>query len=190
MEEKRTEFLKQVVEALVFASDVPISAEQIRGVVEEVTVAQIRKMVDEMNHEYNSAGRAFQIIRVANGYQMATRELYASWIRKFLQKRSSSKLTQAALETLSVIAFRQPVGKSEISNIRGVNCDGVMRTLLERKLVTISGRSQGPGRPLLYKTTREFLRYFGLDEISDLPKPREIEELLKEDKHLPEDAVE
>ena len=190
MEKKRYEFLKQIVEALIFASDIPISAEHIRGFVEEITVSQVRTIVEELNFEYNQTNRAFQIVRVAGGFQMVTRESYTQWVRKLFQKRIKSKLSHAALETLSVVAFRQPVPKSEIAGIRGVECDGVMRTLLDRKLVTISGRSNGPGRPLMYKTTKEFLRYFGVNEISDLPKPREIEELLKEDEHLPDDAVE
>lgn len=113
---------------------------------------------------------------------MVTREAYSGWLRKLFQRRIKSRLSHAALETLSVIAFRQPVSRTEVDAIRGVNSEGVVRTLLERKLITISGRADGPGRPLLYKTTREFLRYFGINDISDLPKPREMEELLKEEK--------
>ena len=121
---------------------------------------------------------------------MVTRESFSQWVKKLFLKRRKSRLSQAALETLSVVAFKQPVAKGEVAQIRGVNCDAVVRTLLERKLITISGRSTGPGRPLLYRTTKEFLRYFGVNVISDLPKPRELEELLKEEKDFQGNAAE
>ena len=184
------EFLKQIIEALVFASDVPLSIDQLKGFAEEATPSQIEKVVGELNFEYKQTNRAFTVVHVGGGFQMVTRERYAQWVKKLFQARSKSKLSQAALETLSVIAYKQPVSKSEISDIRGVNSDGVIRTLLERKLVTISGRSEGPGKPLLYRTTKEFLRYFGVNSIEDLPKPREIEEIMKEDQPLPAHAVE
>lgn len=187
---KKLEHLKQIVEALVFASDVPITIDQIKGFIGETTAAQVRKVVEELNLEYKQTSRAFHIIHVAGGVQMVTRGSYSQWVKKLFEKRIKSRLSQAALETLSVIAFKQPVPKSEIAAIRGVNCDGVVRTLLERKLVTIAGRGEGPGRPLLLRTTKQFLQYFGVNDISDLPKPREIEELMKEKDHLPEDAAE
>jgi segregation and condensation protein B len=188
MSKKVFENIKQVIEALIFASDEPISAEQIKGFIEETTPSEVRKTVEELNLEYSRTNRAIQIIHVAGGYQMVTREAYSQWVKKLFHKRFKTRLSQAALETLSVIAFNQPVSNSEVSAIRGVNCDGVLRTLLERKLITISGRGNGPGRPLLYKTTKEFLRYFGVNSIADLPKPREIEEILKEKEKLPEEA--
>ncbi|MBN2201089.1 SMC-Scp complex subunit ScpB [bacterium] len=174
------EQLKQVVEVLIFASDIPLPVEQIRATVEETTAENVVRAVDELNAEYRRTDRTFQIVHVAGGYQMVTHENYTSWVRKLFAGRLKQKLSQAAMETLSVIAFRQPVGKPDIEAIRGVNCDGVIRTLLERKLITLSGRDDGPGRALLYKTTREFLRYFGVNDISDLPKPKELEELFKE----------
>ena len=186
----RPETLKQVIEALIFASDVPISAVQIKQYIEDVTVSQIQKVVDELNLEYKQTNRAFSIIKVANGFQMVTRDAYSQWVSKLFQRRRKQKLSQAGLETLSVIVYRQPVSKTEMDAIRGVNCDGVLRTLLERKLITIAGRAEGPGRPLLYKTTAEFLRYFGVNTLKDLPKLREIEELMKEENQLPEDAAE
>ena len=187
---KKRENLKQIVEALIFASDIPITIEQIKGFIEETTPAQVRKAIEELNVEYKQSNRAFQIIPVAGGVQMVTRKSYAQWVKRLFKKRMKTKLSQAALETLSVVAFKQPVAKSEIAGIRGVNCDGVMKTLLERNLITISGRGEGPGRPLLYQTTKEFLRYFGVNDITDLPKPRELEELLKEETHLPDDTIE
>ncbi len=180
------ELLKQVVEALIFASDVPLTNKQIKEILDGVSLSEVRKIVEGLNLEYGQANRAFQIIRVAGGYQMVTRESYSQWVKKLYRKRSRSKLSQAALETLSVVAFKQPVARSEIVAIRGVNCDAVLKTLLERKLVTITGRSEGPGRPLIYATTKEFLRYFGVNDLSDLPKLREIEEILKENEDAPE----
>ncbi|MBN2417485.1 SMC-Scp complex subunit ScpB [bacterium] len=185
MSKKSFEHLNQIVEAVIFASDEPITAEQVRATVEDTTVAQVKKCVTELNHEYSQQNRSFHIIEVAGGYQMVTRESYAQWIKRLYVKKNKARLSQAALETLSVIAFKQPVSKTDISVIRGVNCDGVVKTLLERKLISIGGRDEGPGRPLLYKTTKEFLRYFGINSIDDLPKPREIEEMLKEDAVAP-----
>jgi len=184
------DYLKQIVESLIFASDEPVSAEQLKKYIEDTTIRDIKKAVEQLNLEYSQQNRAFQITTFAGGFQMVTREAFAQWVKKLFFKRIKQRLSQAALETLAVVAFKQPVSNSEISSIRGVNCDGVLRTLLERKLITISGRSDGPGRPLLYKTTKEFLVYFGINSISDLPKPREIEELLKDKENLPEEATE
>jgi len=178
--------IKQVVETLVFASDIPIPAEQMRQLVEDASIEDIEKSIDALNLEYTRTDRTFHIVRMGGGYQMVTHQNYAPWVRKLFQGRLKTKLSQAALEALSVIAFRQPVSKPDIESIRGVNCDGVIRTLLERKLITITGRAGGPGKPLLYGTTREFLRHFGVNDISDLPKPREIEELFKEQGTAPD----
>ncbi|MBN2104113.1 SMC-Scp complex subunit ScpB [bacterium] len=179
--------IKKIVEVLIFASDMPISVKQIQGVMEDAKPRDIEKIIDTLNSEYQQTGRTFTIVQVAGGYQMVSRNSYYQWIRKLFHRKIKSRLSQAALETLSVVAFKQPVSKPEVEAVRGVNCDGVIRTLLERKLVALSGRGEGPGRPLLYKTTDEFLRYFGINDISDLPKPREIEEILKEEK-LPEEV--
>lgn len=182
--------MRQVVEALIFASDVPLSAEQIRQYVDGATPSQIRKAIETLNLEYTKTNRAFHVIAVAGGFQMVTRENYSQWVKKLYHRRIKARLSQAALETLAIIAYRQPVTKTDVAAIRGVNCDAVVKTLLERRLINISGRSDGPGRPLLYRTTNEFLRYFGVNALSDLPKPREIEEIMKEENHSSEDAVE
>ncbi len=184
------DFIKQVIEAIIFASDEPISTKQINVLVEDATASQIEKIIQNLNLEYTQTKRAFHIAKLAGGYQMVSRDSFSPWIQKLFLGRKKSRLSQAALETLSVIVFKQPVSKTEVSAIRGVNCDGVVKTLLERKLVAISGRSDGPGRPLIYKTTNEFLRYFGVNNISDLPRPREMEEILKEEGNLPESPTE
>jgi segregation and condensation protein B len=122
-----------------------------------------------------------RIIEVAGGFQIVSKEDYASYVQKLYKGRQASRLTQRALETLAIIAYKQPITKHEIENIRGVNVDGVVKTLLERNLVTIEGRQKAPGNPLLYGTTKYFLEYFGLKSLEALPKLKEIDELLKED---------
>ena len=176
------EKLKEIVEVLIFASDTPISVKQIIEVVDHAKPKEIESVIETLNMEYRESGRSFSVVQVAGGYQMVSRESYSQWIRKLFHKKIKTRLSQAALETLSVVAFKQPVSKPEIEAVRGVNCEGVIHTLLERKLINLAGRGEGPGRPLLYKTTAEFLRYFGINDISDLPRPREIEEILKEEK--------
>lgn len=136
-------------------------------------------LVTEINEELESTGRAFRIVRVAGGYQFATTAVHGELVARLVKSKSKRRLSQAALETLAIIAYRQPVTKPEIEAIRGVSCNEVVNTLLEKNLVTIAGRSDTIGKPLLYGTTDEFLRSFGLHDISDLPKPRELEELME-----------
>lgn len=170
--------MKKIIEALIFASDGPISGNRIRSTIEEIDTNQIQEIVDELNIEYEQQQRSFQIVHVAGGYQFVTRPEFASYIKKYYKGRSKSKLSRAALEALAIVAFKQPISRPEIDMIRGVNSDGVVKNLLERNLIQISGRSETIGRALLYSTTAEFLRYFGVNEVSELPKPKEIEELL------------
>ncbi len=170
--------MKKIIEALIFASDGPISGNRIRSTIEEIDTNQIQVIVDELNIEYEQQQRSFQIVHVAGGYQFVTRAEFASYIKKYYKGRSKSKLSRAALEALAIVAFKQPISRPEIDMIRGVNSDGVVKNLLERNLIQISGRSETIGRALLYSTTAEFLRYFGVNEVSELPKPKEIEELL------------
>jgi segregation and condensation protein B len=170
--------IKKIIEALIFASDSPISENRIKNVIAELDPDQIHEIVTELNHEYDQNEHAFKIVRLAGGYQFATRAEYASYIKQYYKGRSKSRLSRAALETLAIIAFKQPISRPEIDSIRGVNSDGVVKNLLERNLIHISGRSETIGRALLYSTTSEFLQYFGVNDIADLPKPREIEELL------------
>jgi len=170
--------IKKIVEALIFASDSPISENRIKTVITELDTGQIHEIVDDLNLEYGQHEHAFKIVRLAGGYQFVTRSEYASYIKQYYKGRSKSRLSRAALETLAIIAFKQPISRPEIDSIRGVNSDGVVKNLLERNLIQISGRSETIGRALLYSTTSEFLQYFGVNDIADLPKPREIEELL------------
>ncbi len=136
-------------------------------------------LVTEINEELEATGRAFTITRVAGGYQFATTPMHGELVARLVKSKSKRRLSQAALETLAIISYRQPITKPEIEAIRGVSCNEVVNTLLEKNLVTIAGRSDAIGKPLLYGTTEEFLRAFGLHDISDLPKPRELEELME-----------
>ncbi|MBN1407384.1 MAG: SMC-Scp complex subunit ScpB [Calditrichaceae bacterium] len=171
----------QIIEALIFASDVPLPSRKIKDIISEVGERDIKKSIARINQRYQETNSAFEIVEVAGGYQMVTRADYADWIRKLYISRTKNRLTQKALETLAIIAYKQPITKTEVESIRGVNADTVIRTLIERKLITVTGREKAPGNPLLYGTTRYFLEYFGLKDLSDLPKLREIDELLKSD---------
>ena len=181
--------LKEILEALFFATDEPLTFKQVNEILAELDQAyrprriseeSITKAVDELNKELEETNRVFRIVKVAGGYQFATLPKYAHWLGRMVKEKSKRKLSQSALESLAVIAYKQPVTKPEIEAIRGVNADYVLHSLLERDLVTIVGRAATPGRPLLYGTTAQFLKHFGLNDLSELPKPREIDELLAE----------
>ncbi len=179
---------KDVVEALLFGTDEPLSLRQLSEIMSPdpgsegrpVSPEKILGVIEDLNREYSHAGRAFRIVKVAGGYQFATQPQFGVWLGRMIRERTRRKLSVSALESLAVIAYKQPVTKPEIEAIRGVNADYVLRSLMERNLVTVVGRAASPGRPLLYGTTREFLKHFGLNDLSELPKPREINELLAE----------
>lgn len=173
---------KQQIEALIFASDEALPVKTIRQAIghDKLTDLDIEQMIDELNQEYERAGRTFRIRHIAQGYRFLTEKQFHSTIQKLMQPKLQRRLSQAALETLAIIAYRQPISKAEIEAIRGANADYVIRMLLERNLIEVSGRGEGVGKPLLYGTTKEFLDYFNLGSLSDLPKPREIEELMRE----------
>lgn len=177
-----------IIEALIFSSDEPITAVEIIRAVKgidgddtDINNDDIENSVNEINEKYESLSIPFKIVKVAKGYLFATREEYAKYIGFLSSEKSKRRLSQAALETLAIIAYKQPITKPELETIRGVNSDYILNTLLEKKLITITGRTETIGRPLLYGTTDEFLKYFGLYNLSDLPKPREIEEIMQDD---------
>jgi segregation and condensation protein B len=170
--------LKQIIEALIVASDTPVATAKIADIIEELTPGQVRKIIDELNAEYTKSKRAFFIAQIGGGYQINTVAEYSPWLKKLFKGKVRPRLSQAGLESLAIIAFRQPISRVEVDSIRGVNSSGVLKNLLERNLVAIAGRSEGVGKPLLYGTTKEFLRYLGINDISDLPKPKEIEEIM------------
>lgn len=170
-----------IIEALVFSSESPLPLTKIREIIPGLTPKQINSIIEYLNEQYRQGGRSYEIREIAGGYQMFTMPEFAAFVDKLFQEKQQSRLTQKALETLAIVAYKQPVTRHEIEEIRGVNVDGVMKTLMSRSLVTISGRAQAPGSPFLYKTTRKFLDYFGLKSLDDLPKLKEIDELIDVD---------
>lgn len=179
---------QSVIEALIFSSDEPINnGEIIRAIKgidgDEIQVSQddIHECIKELNQKYEELNLSFRIISIANGYLFASNKEYAKYIGFLSSEKSKRRLSQAALETLAIIAYKQPVTKPELETIRGVNSDYILGTLLEKKLITITGRAESIGRPLLYSTTDEFLKYFALNKISDLPRPREIDEIMQDE---------
>jgi segregation and condensation protein B len=166
---------KRIIEAILFVSDKPVSIATLKDVLKEIDPTEIRTSIEELNNEYNSSGRSFGIKEIAGGFQMLTDPIYSTWISS-LYKKPSDRMTGPALETLAIIAYRQPLTRSDIEAIRGVNVDGVLHTLEERSLIRTRGRVDGPGRPILYGTTNEFLQHFGLKSLEDLPKLSEFQE--------------
>jgi segregation and condensation protein B len=177
-----------IIEALIFSSDEPISDNEIIRAIKgidgeeiEINSSDVHIAIEELNKKYDEQGNSFTIKKIANGFIFATTEINAKYVGFLSSEKSKRRLSQAALETLAIIAYKQPITKPELEQIRGVNSDYILNTLLEKNLITITGRAETIGRPLLYGTTIEFLKYFGLYNLSDLPKPREIEEIMKDE---------
>lgn len=182
---------KSVIESLIFASDEPIKAAEIVNAIKEIdgnevdiNKKDIEETVNELNTKYSSSDASFQILKIADGFIFGTKTNHAKYVGYLSTEKSKRRLSSAALETLAIIAYKQPMTKPDLETIRGVNSDYILNNLLEKNLVTIKGRAETIGRPLLYVTTDEFLKYFGLNTISDLPKPREIEEIMKDEDFL------
>lgn len=161
----------EILEALLFASDTPVEAERIQEVLDLPSVSAARDLVRALGSHLESRTRALHIVEAGGGFRLVTRPEVAPWLVKLARSRTRSRLSRPALEALAIVAYRQPVSKPEIDAVRGVNSDGVLDNLLERRLVRIAGRRESPGRPFLYETTREFLVAFGLRDLADLPKP-------------------
>lgn len=178
---------KAIVESLIFSHPEPLGAGQIAETIMaredgfELTPGEVDEIVAELNREYQDTGRCFSVIQIGGGYTFATRREFHPWLQFLQHENASRKMSQSALEVLSIIAFRQPVTKPEIDHIRGVDSGYVVRQLLEKELVDVAGRNDSPGRPLLYQTNSTFLKHFGINSIDELPKPREIEEILQDD---------
>lgn len=169
--------LKAILEALLFVSPEPLTVERCMSALGDVTKAQVREALALMQHEYDQRSSGLQLVQIAGGYRLVTRPQYASWIRRLEKTKAHAKLSRSAVEALAIIAYRQPVVRGELEKIRGVETSGVIRTLLERKLVRIVGRKDEPGRPIMYGTTKQFLEHFGLRDLSELPPLREFKEL-------------
>lgn len=167
----------EILEALLFVTDRPLPAARLATVL-PVKEREVDDLVRELNSSYEATGRVFRIRNVAGGYRLFTQPEFESYVEALAVVTREARLSQAALETLAVVAYRQPVSKNDVEFVRGCDCDGVMRTLLSRRLVAIKGRSEAPGRPLLYVTTERFLEYFGLAGLGDLPDWEEITSLV------------
>ncbi len=159
-----------VVEALLFASDIPVETERIREVLDLGSEAEARALVLDLKARYEAQDRGLQIVEVGGGFRMVTRPEVAPWLVRLAKSRTRSRLSRSALETLAIVAYRQPVSRPEIDVVRGVNSEAVLESLLDRRLIRIAGRKDAPGRPFLYETTREFLVAFGLRDLKDLPQ--------------------
>ena len=159
-----------VVEALLFASDVPVEADRIREVLDLTSVDEARGLVGELQARYAARDSALEIVEAGGGYRMLTRPEVAPWLVRLARSRTRARLSRPALETLAIVAYRQPVSRPDIDAIRGVNTEGVLDNLLDKRMIRMAGRKEAPGRPFLYETTREFLVAFGLRDLGDLPQ--------------------
>jgi len=173
--------VKTIIEALIFISLEPLSNDKIKGILQEFPPEDVDNALRELTTDYNSPGRGIKIIEVAGGYLFSTQPELDSWIRLLLHSNRKSKLSPAALETLSTIAYNQPITLAEISSVRGVDASHALKTLLQKKLIKIVGRKKAPGKPLLYRTSSKFLRYFGLNSLEELPSAEEISKMLEEE---------
>ncbi|MCH8157471.1 MAG: SMC-Scp complex subunit ScpB [Nitrospinae bacterium] len=169
------EELKAIIENILLAADQPVSVDHLQALLTDGTAkAVLRSILEELVEEYKS--RNLQVMEVAEGYQLLTRHDYSDWVRKFLKLDKTAKLTQPSLDTLAIIAYKQPLTRAEVEEIRGVDSSGVVRTLMEKKIIAPGGRKKVPGRPIMYRTTRKFLEYFGLKDLSDLPTLEDFKE--------------
>ena len=177
--------IRKIIEALLFASPDPLTQTKVNGIFDPDT-PNLKEVIEGLNEQYAQEDHAFEINQLAGGYQLVSRREYEHFIRRMLNKSGRLTLSNAALDSLAIIAYKQPMGRYEIEAIRGVDSSGVLKTLLNRNLIKIKGRDSGPGRPLLYQTTDKFLEHFGLNRLSDMPKLKEITELMEADPTLGE----
>tara|TARA_Y100001970_G_scaffold193563_1_gene235215 strand:+ start:167 stop:757 length:591 start_codon:yes stop_codon:yes gene_type:complete len=181
----KTKEIDQIIEALLFANPSPINQTQLNKVFNS-PVPSLKDSIKRLNNFYLKHEKPYSINSIAGGFQLATNSDYDIWIRRLLKKSNKLTLSSAALDTLAIVAYKQPIGRYDIEAIRGVDSSGVIKTLLSRNLIKIKGRGDGPGRPLLYSTTKSFLEQFGIDRLSDMPKLKEVSELIEADPSLGE----
>ncbi len=169
--------LKAILEAVLFVSPEPVPVARLMSIVGTVSKAEVVQALGILTHDLDQDGRGIQLVQVAGGYRLVTKQEYGPWLKRMDKAKAAQKLSRSALESLAIIAYKQPLVRSEIEEIRGVETSGVLRTLCERKLVRIVGRKDVPGRPIMYGTTKFFLEHFGLQDLSQLPPLREFKEL-------------
>ena len=172
--------VKLIIEGLLFASEEPLRVERIQRILEDVPRLEIQKALDGLVDDYMSLDRSFSLLEVAGGFQFRTKSVYSDWIKK-LRKTRQPRLSQASLETLAIVAYRQPMVRAEIEQIRGVDAGGILRGLLKKGMIRIIGKKDVPGRPILYGTSRRFLEFFGLKDLSSLPTLKELGEMREEE---------
>ena len=170
--------LKPILEALIFVSEEPINAKQLAALVEEEAAADVEAAAEELLAEFNARGGGLEMRQLAGGYQIRTRPELSEYVRRYLKSQPSARLSIAALETLAVIAYKQPITIPEILEIRGVTSTSAIKTLLDRRLIVAKGHKQVVGRPMLYGTSKEFLIQFGLNDLSELPNLEDFEDLM------------
>jgi len=170
---------KRVIEALLFASSKPMTVQEIKKVMRSATAKEIQDLIAELKQEYNDTTRSFEMLEVAGGFEIATRKEYAPWICRADMQKKAKQATQSALETLAILAYKQPLTRAEIEELRGVDVSGVVSNLMERAFIKIVGKKEIPGRPFLYATTEKFLEHFGLNTLKDLPNIEEIRMLVE-----------
>ncbi len=171
--------LLPVVESLLFVSGEPISLERFGGILEGMDKGRILNILSSLRDQYDQNGHGLQLVEVAGGYQLVTRQECAPWIKRLEKVKSAMRLSKPALETLAIIAYKQPIIRTEVEQVRGVDSMGVIKTLLERRLIKMNGRRDGVGRPMVYGTTKEFLMYFGLRGLADLPTLSDFQEIVR-----------
>jgi segregation and condensation protein B len=172
-----TRELKAILEAVLFVSPEPVPIARLMSIVGTVSKAEVVQALEILRHDLDQHGRGIQLVQVAGGYRLVTKQEYGPWLKRMEKAKATQKLSRSALESLAIIAYKQPLVRAEIEEIRGVETSGVLRTLCERKLVRIVGRKDVPGRPIMYGTTKFFLEHFGLQDLSQLPPLREFKEL-------------
>ena len=168
---------KSAIEALLFVSEKPVVLDQLKEVFPELKPSQIHDLIKQLQEEYVNREAGMMVVEIAGGFQMLSNSHAAPYIREFYKTKTKEKLSRPALESLAIIAYKQPVGRAEVEVIRGVNSDGTIAHLLNKGLIRITGRKEVPGRPFLYGTTKEFLEYFGLKSLEDMPKMEEFTQL-------------
>lgn len=169
--------LKAILEAVLFVSPEPVPVARLMSILGTVSKAEVVQALDILTHDLDQEGRGIQLVQVAGGYRLVTKQEYGPWLKRMDKAKAAQKLSRSALESLAIIAYKQPLVRAEIEEIRGVETSGVLRTLCERKLVRIVGRKDVPGRPIMYGTTKFFLEHFGLQDLTQLPPLREFKEL-------------
>jgi segregation and condensation protein B len=169
--------LKAILEAVLFVSPEPVPVARLISILGTVSKAEVVQALGVLAHDLDREGRGIQLVQVAGGYRLVTKQEYGPWLKRIDKAKAAQKLSRSALESLAIIAYKQPLVRAEIEEIRGVETSGVLRTLCERKLVRIVGRKDVPGRPIMYGTTKFFLEHFGLQDLSQLPPLREFKEL-------------